>query len=165
MKKAFIIAITVFTFGCNYEFKETPQANNVNSAEVANQRGTDPVSANSSDANNANKSKTEEQGGELVLNATAEDRTIECSGREVVIEDDATANTYKFTGECKKLTVKGVSNKVSVEKVGEINASGISNKVVYGEGIGGKAPKIIKTGKSTTVDSQKEAERKSEANK
>lgn len=166
MKKTLIIFLSLFAFGCNYEFKETPQANE-NSANVnqaSNRTNSNVTSVNNLNSNSA-ESAEEEQGGELVLNATAEDRTIPCNGREVVIEEDATANTYKFTGECKKLTVKGVSNKVSVEKVGEINASGISNKVSYGEGLGGKATKISKSGKSTTVDSFKAIEQKSDANK
>jgi hypothetical protein len=58
------------------------------------------------------------------------------------------------------VTVDGVSNEVKVEKVGEIVVKGTSNKVAYGEGLGGKKPKISKSGTSTSVDSLKALEEK-----
>ena len=83
-----------------------------------------------------------------------ETAAYKCNGKEV--EVGGTANIVNLTGECKKVTVAGVSNKVNVEKVGEINVSGISNKVTYGEGMNGKKPKISKSGTSTSVDKKED---------
>lgn len=156
---AFIILILVFMFtGCNYKLREpvkTPA--NTNTAEISEK----------SDSANTNKSIVTSrevetaEGGKLILSGTSESTSYPCNGREVEIEEAATANTLTLTGECRKLTVNGVSNKVFVEKVGEIVVTGVSNKVLYGGGIGGKKPKISKTGASTSVE-QKDA---AEANK
>ena len=98
----------------------------------------------------------------LIFSETSESKTIPCNNREIEVSEDATASNYKLTGECKKVTVAGVSNKVTVEKVGEIIVSGSSNKVIYGEGLEGKKPKITKTGISTSVDSEKDLKEKTE---
>lgn len=99
----------------------------------------------------------------LVFSETSDFKMIPCNGREIEITEDATTSTYKLTGECKKITVDGVSNKVTVEKVGEIIVNGTSNAVIYGEGIDGKKPKITKTGVSTSVDSMQAVKKKQEA--
>lgn len=104
----------------------------------------------------------------LILSNTSEFKTIPCNGREIEILKDATSNTFKLTGECKKITVDGVSNEITVDKVGEIVVTGTSNKVIYGEGIDGKKPKISKSGISTSVDSMqtlKDKKEKEAANK
>ncbi len=99
-----------------------------------------------------------ELGGTLVLSGTSESLTIPCNQREVELDEDTTANTYTLTGECKKLLVDGVSNRIYVDKVGEIEVLGASNKVYYGEGLDGKAPKIRKKGTSLIVEKQKAKE-------
>ena len=99
----------------------------------------------------------------LILSETGDYRTVPCNGREIEVSEDATAGTYKLSGECKKITVDGVSNTVTVEKVGEIVVNGTSNKVIYGEGIDGKKPKITKTGVSNTVDSVEAVSKKKAA--
>lgn len=91
----------------------------------------------------------------LILTETGEYQTIPCNNREIEVSEDSTASNFKLTGECKKVTVAGVSNKITVEKVGEIVVSGSSNKVIYGEGLEGKKPKITKTGVSTSVETMK----------
>lgn len=96
----------------------------------------------------------------LILSEVSDIKTIPCNNREIEISEDATASNYKLTGDCKKVTVNGVSNKVTVDKVGEIVVSGSSNKVVYTEGLDGKKPKITKTGISTAVDSAQDLKNK-----
>lgn len=83
----------------------------------------------------------------------------DCKGREVEFDEEATGNDYVLRGECKNLTVNGVSNKVAVEKVGEITVAGVSNKVIYGSGLDGKKPKINKTGRDTAVETKEAAEK------
>lgn len=94
---------------------------------------------------------TPEKGGTLALNGTGERATHVCNETEVSLDEESTSNTYTLTGECKKLIVDGVSNKVFVDKVGEIVVKGTSNKVFYGSGLKGGKPKISKNGTSLEV--------------
>jgi hypothetical protein len=166
---------TLFLFGslflasCGYELPKTAEnANNSRNSASQNDRNANNQSAEIKTEINkegaASNSKSEIGGDEkLILNGTGETASYPCNGREVEIGEEATANVYTLTGECKKLTVGGVSNKITVERVGEIVARGISNKVTYGEGIGGKQPKISKSGPSTSVESKKAQEEKKQA--
>lgn len=174
MKSKFLVLLIIglFLSGCDYKFSETPQTeengNVANSQTNRNSNNqTNVMNAANTDENSANtKTETINSNEPLVLSGTSESATFLCGGREVEIVEDATANTYNLTGECKKLTVGGVSNTVNVEKVGEISVAGISNKVIYGEGLNGKSPKIKKDGPSTSVDSKKSVEaKKNQANK
>ena len=132
------------------------QSNNLNNAQQVNKN----AGATNSKTSNGNSGETK-----LVLIGSGEATTYPCNGREVEIEESATAINYTFTGECKKITVDGVSVTVNVEKVGEIVVKGVSNRVIYSEGIGGKKPKITKSGTSTFAETKAEAEkRKSETN-
>lgn len=160
-----LIAGLIFS-GCDYKFSETPkdeENSTVSNIKVSNQSNNNSIAIETNKTASNSASKTEAESTDtsnLILAGTSENATFPCSGREVEIGNDATANTYNFTGECKKITVDGVSNTVNVEKVGEISVKGISNKVIYGEGIGGKKPKITKDGPSTSVDSKKSIEEK-----
>jgi Protein of unknown function (DUF3060) len=139
---------------CNYKPLDTkPEANAANSQTQTNQ--------NSKNQSNQQENGNNDDGGKLVLTGTSKSASYPCNGREVEIDADTTAGKYTFTGECKKLVVDGVASTVWVEKVGEIVVKGVSNKVIYGEGIGGKKPKITKTEATTaTVQSKAEAEKK-----
>lgn len=121
-------------------------------------------SANNSNANaNANKANANQaidSSVPLILSGTSDSSKIPCGGREVEVDETATANDYTLTGECKKITVDGVSNTVTAEKVGEIIVKGSSNKVVYTEGLDGKKPKIKNTGVSSVIDSKKSLDEK-----
>ncbi len=165
MKSKFLVFLMIglFLSGCNYKFSETTQIEengNVSNART-NQNSNNQINAANA-GNSAANSKPEiiNSSEPLILSGTSEGGTFPCGGREVEIGSEATANSYTLTGECKKLTVDGVSNTVNVEKVGEISVAGTSNKVVYGEGLNGKNPKIKKSGVSTSVDSKKSIEEK-----
>jgi hypothetical protein len=143
--------------GCGYELPKAtnggvsaPQTNQNAAGQSAN-RNAVPTVREETDAGGE---------GKLILSGTSETRNFPCQNREVEVLEEATANSYNLTGECKKVTVDGVSNEVKVEKVGEIVVKGTSNKVAYGEGLGGKKPKISKSGTSTSVDSLKALEEK-----
>lgn len=153
--------------GCDYQFREKPtvdenSANSVNSANK-NQNKSDTNDSNSTNSNSNAETAKSEDTSPLIYSGTGEGTTIPCNGREVEFTDEATANSFTFTGECKKLTVDGISNKITVEKVGEIVVKGISNKVTYGEGLDGKKPKISTSGTSTEVNTMKSAEEKKNA--
>ena len=166
MKLKFLVLMIIIAFnlsGCDYKFSETTQNEgntNISNTQITNQSNNSVVpETNKSVANSALESEIE-SGAKLTLTGMSESATFPCGGREVEIVKDATANNYTLTGECKKLTVDGVSNTVNVEKAGEISVKGVSNKVTYGEGLNGKKPKISKTGVSTSVDARKPLEEK-----
>lgn len=162
LKLLFFLIGGLFWSGCGYELPKTPETN---SATQTNQNAKNQSNETKDgiNAEAADKKDGAAVSEKLILSGTGETATYPCNGREVEIEEAATANNYTLTGECKKLTVDGVSNKITVEKVGEIVAAGISNKVTYGEGIGGKQPKISKSGTSTSVESIKSQEEKKQA--
>ncbi|HXG86157.1 MAG TPA: DUF3060 domain-containing protein [Pyrinomonadaceae bacterium] len=159
---------------CGYELPKTGNTadNSANSAASANQntknQSNNATSSGQADKNaGAGNSKT--AGGEtgetkLILSGSGESATYPCDGREVEVDESVTASSYTLTGECKKLTVDGVTVTVNVEKVGEIVVAGVSNKVIYGEGIGGRKPKITKSGPSTFVGTKAEAEKRAAEN-
>lgn len=142
--KSYLFLLTfacLFFIGCNYNIPQNPV--------VEENTNTKPQKSEAQ-LEAEKRLLTEDP---LILSEVSDFQTIPCNNREIEITEDATASNYKLTGECKKITVAGVSNKVTVDKVGEIVVSGSSNKVVYGEGLDGKKPKITKTGISTSVDS------------
>jgi len=164
----------LFWTGCGYELPKTANAadNSANSAAQVN-RNANNQSGSAINAGQSNKdaatadSKTAGGNAEeekLILTSSGESTTFPCNGREVEVDESVTASTYTLTGECKKLTVDGVTVTVNVEKVGEIVVTGVSNKVIYGEGIKGKKPKITKSGPSVTVESKAEAEKREAQN-
>lgn len=166
LKVLIFLIVGLFLFGCDYQFREKPQTDeNVNAANSQKNQNSNNQANQSNNANAGNsKTKNADLSGEpLILSGTSESTTFPCNKREVEVVEDATANSYTLTGECKKLTVDGVSNKVTVEKVGEIVVKGTSNKVTYGEGLDGKKPKITKSGVSTEVNSLKSLEEKKNA--
>ncbi len=167
-KLLYFLIVGLFLSGCDYKLPETPvteeNANAANSQKNQNSNTQINQSNNTNTGNSNSKTENADSSNEpLILSGTSESTTFPCNGREVEVVDDATANSYTLTGECKKLTVDGVSNKVSVEKVGEIVVKGTSNKVTYIEGLDGKKPKITKSGISTEVNSVKSIEDKKDA--
>ncbi len=145
MKLSIIILsiITIIFTGCGTD--QTDISNVKVNANV-----TDNTAFN--DNSNAVKPAETAEGGVLVLSGSGKSENYTCNGREVEVEESTTANKFILTGECKKLTVDGVSNKVYVDRVGEIVVSGTSNKVYYGEGPDGGKPKITKNGTSLIVE-------------
>lgn len=146
-----LVLICVAFSGCYYnKLKETVVVENTN---TANQKTQAQIDAE-------NRLLTEDP---LLLSEASDFKSFPCNGREIEILKEATSNTFKISGECKKITVDGVANNVTVEKAGEIVVRGTSNKVIYGEGLEGKKPKIDKTGISNSVETLKEVNKKKEA--
>lgn len=161
LKTVLIFLTFIFALsGCNYELRETPKT-------AANSANTE----NSANAENPGKSASniapEEidaeavEGGELLITDTGRQSEIECLNREVEFDKDTTSNQIYFKGTCKKITVDGVANKITVEEVGQIIVKGVSNRVVYESGIGGGKPKIQVSGISTSAE-KKETESSNE---
>ncbi len=170
LKLLALLIVGLFLSGCDYKFSETPQTEeNSNASKTQiDQNGNDKSNENAAGNSNktaANQASNDANAGNenLILDGTSENAMYPCNGREVEIGKDATASNYTLKGECKKLTVDGVSNTVNVEKVGEISVLGVSNTVIYGEGLGGKKPKIKKSGVSALIDSMKSVQEKKAA--
>lgn len=169
-KLLFFLIAGMYLFGCNYEFSNSSE--NAGNSSNSDNRGNQAARSESNDvktaANAAASNKTGEkvensEGGKLVLSDTGKVAVYPCNGREVEIEEPATANDYTLTGECKKLTVNGVSNKIKVDKVGAISVTGVSNKIAYGEGLNNQKPPIKKSGTDNSVETVKSQEEKKEA--
>ncbi len=150
-KLLFFLVYGIFIYGCNYNIPRNP---------VVQENTNKGIQKTQAQIDAENRLLTEDP---LILSSTSEFKTIPCNNREIEITSETTSNNFKFTGECKKITVDGVSNEVTVEKVAEIIVKGTSNKVTYGEGIDGKKPKITKTGISTSVDSMQDVNKKKAA--
>lgn len=159
--------------GCGYELPKTGNAadNATSAAAPVNQNANNQTNSaaniaqtNKNAAANNGAAGSDTGDAKLILSGSGESATFPCNGREVEIDETVTASNYILTGECKKLTVDGVTVTVNVGAVGEIVARGVSNKVVYGSGIGGKKPKITKSGPSVTVESKAEAEKRAAQN-
>jgi hypothetical protein len=172
--KTKLICIVLFCLslsGCGYELKNAPQAEqNANNSNVtsnsnrSNQNNSPENSNLTKPADNTNSTTPGQKsdGSKIVIDGTSESNTFPCADGEVEITKDATANVITLTGECKMLTVDGVSNTINVEKVGEIVLKGVSNKVTYGAGLDGKKPRIKNSGVSTTVESVEEKKKSEE---
>lgn len=160
---------------CGYELPKTGNTadNSTNSAAQANQntknQSNNATNAGQADKNagagNSKSADGDSEDAKLILSGSGESATFPCNGREVEVDESVTASNYILTGECKKLTVDGVTVTVNVEKVGQIVVKGVSNKVIYGEGIGGRKPKITKSGPSTFVGTKAEAEKRAAENR
>ncbi len=146
----FILALALFSFGCNYELREIPKSKENTSSSQSN---TTSDKSETKDTTTSDKPVEDDgvEGGTLLFSDTGVSNSYPCKKREVEFDKDSTANVITLTGECKKITVDGVSNKVFVEKVGQIIVRGISNKVTYESGIGGGKPKISVSGTSTSA--------------
>ncbi len=160
----------LFLSGCGYELPKTGNAADNSAAAINRNANNQTGGADNAPQTNKNSaaanSKTAEVVAEettLILSGSGESATHPCNGREVEIEESVTASNYTLTGECKKVSVDGVTVTVNVEKVGEIVVKGISNRVIYGEGIGGKKPKITKSGTSTFAETKAEAAKRAAA--
>ena len=165
MKLLISLICGLLAAGCGYELPKTGEsAENSNRSENVNSnRAGQNIDGNKSDNQNAaasNSDSSEKDSGPLIFSESSLTTAYSCNGREVEFEDSSTANSIALTGECAKLVVDGVSNTINVDKVGEIVVKGISNRVVYGEGLDGKKPKITKSGVSTEVISRADLEKK-----
>lgn len=157
MKTQIVILILAFAFsGCDYKLREVPKSEANSEVSQVNTENSVPT-GNSADTGQTFAADDGIEGGELLITDTGVSATYDCKNREVELDKDTTANSLTLTGTCKKITVDGVANKVSVEKVGQIIVRGVSNKVEYESGIGGSKPKISVSGTSTSAK-KKEAE-------
>lgn len=67
------------------------------------------------------------------------------------VEINGSDNTVTLTGDCKSITVSGANNKVKAEGVATIDVSGSGNEVTWKRAVGGKKPKVSRTGVNNKV--------------
>ena len=84
-------------------------------------------------------------GGNLSAAGINESQTIACN--DSIVNISGISNTVVITGRCKSLDVSGVQNKVTVDAVDTIEASGFNNQITYHTG----SPSIDKSGDGNVV--------------
>ncbi|ORB85158.1 hypothetical protein B1987_16715 [Mycobacterium kansasii] len=84
-------------------------------------------------------------GGNLSVSGLDENKTLVCN--DSVVEISGMSNTVVIAGHCASLTVSGIENKVTVDAVDTIEASGINNQVTYHSG----SPRVSKSGSGNVV--------------
>jgi Protein of unknown function (DUF3060) len=84
-------------------------------------------------------------GGNLSAAGINESQTIACN--DSIVNVSGISNTVVLTGHCKSLDVSGVQNKVTVDAVDTIEASGFNNRITYHTG----SPSIDKSGDGNVV--------------
>ncbi len=92
----------------------------------------------------------ETAGAQLEISSTGNTETHRCSPKTEV-DISGSENEITLTGECKSVSVSGASNKVKVEAVGTITVVGSGNEVLWKKGVGGKKPKVSRTGVNNKV--------------
>ena len=60
-------------------------------------------------------------------------------------------NDITLTGECKRVSVNGSTNKVKVEAVAAIDVTGSDNQIIWKRAVGAKKPKVNRTGHNNKV--------------
>jgi len=87
---------------------------------------------------------------DVTIEKNQQKRSINCGGGSVSITGDQ--NDVTLTGECDTLSIDGNANLVNVEAVAHITTRGNRNKVYWGKGVGGKAPKISNPGTANIIE-------------
>jgi Protein of unknown function (DUF3060) len=87
-----------------------------------------------------------ESGAQLSVSGIGENRTLVCD--ESAVSISGVSNTVVITGHCSTVQVSGVSNVVTIDSAGEIDASGIQNRVTFHTG----EPTINNSGSDNSVE-------------
>lgn len=93
---------------------------------------------------------TAEAGATLELSGSDSRETHRCSPKTEV-NISGSDNDITLTGECKRVSVNGSTNKVKVEAVATIDVTGSENQVTWKRAVGGKKPKVNRTGHDNKV--------------
>ena len=87
--------------------------------------------------------------GSVQIDLTNADVTLDCLGR--VVHVDGAATDLTLVGECPELEVGGATNNITVETVGRIVVTGISNDISWVAALKGGPPDIEDTGISNEI--------------
>ncbi|MCY1081304.1 DUF3060 domain-containing protein [Archangium lansingense] len=94
----------------------------------------------------------EEKSGDaqIEISGTGSQETHRCSPKTAV-SISGSGNEITLTGECKSVSVEGASNTVKAEAVAAISVEGADNTVTWKRAVGGKKPKVSRTGTNNKV--------------
>jgi hypothetical protein len=102
------------------------------------------------DVETEDESAGEAAGATQELSGSGMQETLRCSpNTEVNIS--GSDNDITLTGECKRVSVDGSTNKVKVEAVATIDVTGSENQVTWKRAVGAKKPKVNRTGHNNKV--------------
>ena len=89
-------------------------------------------------------------GDKLEVSGMGGNATHHCTPKTEV-EVTGSDNQVSLTGDCKSINVSGATNKVKAEGVATITVSGSDNEVTWKRAVGGKKPKVSRTGVNNKV--------------
>jgi hypothetical protein len=84
------------------------------------------------------------------LSGSGMQETLRCSPKTEV-NISGSDNDITLTGECKRVSVNGSTNKVTVEAVATIDVTGSENQITWKRAVGAKKPKVNRTGHNNKV--------------
>jgi DUF3060 family protein len=90
------------------------------------------------------------EGDKLEVSGTGGNATHRCTPKTEV-EVNGNDNSVTLTGDCKSINVSGANNKVKAEGVATIDVTGSGNEVTWKRAVGGKKPKVNRTGVNNKV--------------
>lgn len=93
--------------------------------------------------------KIEKAKGKYVVNGTNNNRTVTLNGETVEI--NGSSNRLKIKGKAASVIIKGASNTVDVETVGNVIIEGASNTVTYERSLTGGIPYMDISGAGSEV--------------
>jgi hypothetical protein len=86
---------------------------------------------------------------QLVIKGKKKQVSAKCENRDVAIAGEL--HTIELKGTCRSLLVTGAHHEVLVDEVESITVQGHDNIVIFWNGAGGKAPRIVETGRKNVV--------------
>jgi hypothetical protein len=86
---------------------------------------------------------------QTVIEGSSKRVTVTCTER---VRVGGLKNQITLIGSCPDVTVEGSSNTVTIAALGSLTLAGSNNKVIWADGIGGRAPRIDRSGTNNTVE-------------
>lgn len=90
------------------------------------------------------------EGNKFEVSGMGGNETHRCTPKTEV-EINGSDNTVTLTGDCKSINVSGANNKVKAEGVAAIDVTGSGNEVTWKRAVGGKKPKVNRSGVNNKV--------------
>lgn len=84
---------------------------------------------------------TNQEGGILTVNATKQEKTLNCSKFNQVMVN-SNGRTLTITGACRQIQVNGDDNQITVDAAAEFVLNGSGNNIKYARFVNGKQPVI-----------------------
>ena len=92
-------------------------------------------------------------GDEIVISGHDLVKTVNCNGKNVVI--DANDSTLTFRGQCNEVKVNGSTNTITLEEVATIVLESADNTVRWKKAASGAKPKVVDRSTGNMVSQEK----------